>query len=169
MLITDYNNESKIWIFGFDKKLSSAECNIVSTIIKNFTENWMSHNKKVNGTFVLLEKRFLMLITDDKISGCSIDSSVNVLKEIKSNFDLDALNPNLVFYRFNGMINACDRNTFQLLCSEGQITPDTPVFNLMLNTLGDWREQKFELPFHSSWHSTVFKIQSERANIKEPV
>ena len=39
----------------------------------------------------------------------------------------------------------------------GKISHETIVFNLALTMLGVLRAGQWELPFHKSWHSLVFK------------
>ena len=152
-------DQSRVWIYGFSKRLNPAEIELVTNRLQIFADSWQVHGSQVQGGFELLENQFVLLATNDTVSGCSIDSSVSVFREIKEIHGLDALNQELIFYKNEGdEILPVSRSEFQQHVQSGKIQSDTRVFNLMLNTYGQFREGLFETTFSNCWHSKVFKI-----------
>jgi len=153
----DYSDESHLWAYGFAARLTAAQANTLRNELANFCENWKVHGKLLKGTFELFDDQFVLLATDGDISGCSIDSSVALFKNIKLSHGLDALDPNLMFYRGKRGIEAVSRIDFKTLVAEGEISDKTPVFNLSVSNVGDLRKGFFERPFEQSWHAKAFK------------
>ena len=158
MAFQDLPDESRIWVYGFKKILTPDEYNFVRTRLEQFKKEWMYHGNSVTGDYEIVENRFVIIATNDAISGCSIDSSVAVFKEFKQNAGLDALDQSLVFYRADKETKAVNRAEFQKLADDGKINNETRVFNLLINHLGAYKQGHFETKFEKSWHCKVFKL-----------
>jgi hypothetical protein len=156
MIFENSPKSSKVWAYGFGIMLSPEQKEIVKTKLEEFKSNWQYHGKPVNGDFEIVDNQFVLLTTNDTISGCSIDSSVAVFKELKLTYGLDALDQNLIFFRSKRGIEAVSRPEFQVLVSAGEINDNTKVFNLMVSSVADIHDGKFELEFRESWHSKAF-------------
>ena len=165
MAFQNLPSESRLWVYGFKDELTLEEYNNVRNRLEQFKKEWMYHGTSVTGDYDIIENRFVIIATNDAISGCSIDSSVAVFKEFKQNDGLDALDQSLVFYRDeNGEIKAIDRSGFQQLADEGKINNSTKVFNLLINHLAAYQQGGFETKFENSWHCKVFKLPQEETS-----
>lgn len=152
------SDTADLWLYAFDRNLSENESQIVDGMFRQFTENWLAHNNPVRGSFKLLENRFLILAAEAKAtSGCSIDSSVSILKELHTRHDINALDQSLIHFRKAGKIVSVTRPEFKALVLENKIDHNTTVFDLSLQTVGDFRSGRFEIPFTQSWQATVWK------------
>jgi len=161
MAFENLPDHSRLWIYGFEQQLSDEQYALVKARLERFKDEWMYHGSAVTGDYDIVENRFVIVATDEAISGCSIDSSVAVFKELKQNQGLDALNQDLIFYRDKENIIAKDRTEFQELVNSGRINENTRVFNLMINQLVSIKNGLFETEFKNSWHSKVFKLPQE--------
>ena len=162
MSIKNLADDSRVWIYGFNKRLGPAEIEIVKNRLQIFVDSWQVHSSQVEGGFELFESQFVFLATNDTVSGCSIDSSIAVFKELKEVHGLDALDQNLIFFRNeNNEVQTVSRSDFRIMVESGKIAPDTRVFNLMLNTTRQLKENLFETDFSNSWHEKVFKLPQE--------
>ena len=161
MAFENLPDESRIWIYGFDRPLESDQYRIVKERLDRFKNEWLYHGNSVTGDYDIIENQFVIIATNEAISGCSIDSSVAVFKEFKYELDLDALNQNLVYFRDNTKIRTVSRAEFQELVNNGQVNEDTIVFNLLINHLGSLKRGNFETAFKNSWHCKAFKIPQE--------
>jgi hypothetical protein len=161
MTFENLPDESRIWIYGFDRPLEPDQYNIVKERLERFKNEWMYHGNSVTGDYEIFENQFVIIATNEAISGCSIDSSVAVFKDFKNEHHLDALNQNLVYFRDHGKIITVSRVQFQELVNNGQVTENTIVFNLMISHLGSLKKGNFETTFQNSWHCKVFKIAEE--------
>lgn len=151
-----FSDYSRIWIYGFEKSLSTIDKKIVIRHLEHFIKKWHSHTDPVKGAYEILHDRFVILVAESSVSGCSIDSSTNIFKRLKQDYQLDALNHELIYYRDTNTISALSREEFQNLVDEDKIKTDTMVYNLTLTMLGAYRAGQWELPFYKSWHSLVF-------------
>jgi hypothetical protein len=101
---------------------------------------------------------FIILTVDESqagVTGCSIDSSVRLIKEMEQEYHIDLFNRFNIAYKLDGEVKVQGKEDFETLVNIKQITQDTIVFNNMVQTLAEL-ETKWEVPFKDSWHSTVF-------------
>lgn len=167
-MFENFSDQARIWIYGFEHQLSADEKNIVRDSLNNFIDQWHSHKDPVTGTYEILNDRFVILAAESTVSGCSIDSSVSVFKKLKQEHQLDALNPDLVYFKDTTGVSALSRDVFQRLVDEDKINFETIVYNLTPTMLGVFRAGQWELPFYKSWHGLVFKKSAwnETSNIE---
>ncbi len=164
-MFTHFDDDARIWIYGFSKPLSDENMELVKSYMKDFTRGWVSHGDQVLGDFEIVEKRFVFLVAENTLSGCSIDGSVDLFRKIRALHGLDALNQNLIFYRDDSRTIRCsDRLSFQREVQQGRIDENTPVFDLSFASLGDLRKRRFELPAGESWHGRVFSIPAKKGD-----
>ena len=151
-LFSDFDHNDRIWVYAFNRSLTAREADIVNHELTQFVNNWASHGNKVLGVFQILSNRFVVLCASKKseVSGCSIDSSINLFRKLKNDHNLDALDQNLIHYRENGKIFSHPRADF-FIRSERNITRDTIIFDISLQTLGELRAGNFEIPAEKSW------------------
>ena len=153
-------DDSRVWTYAFQKKLSDPEKTIVQGTLDGFLKDWNSHGVPVIGKSHILYNQFVILSAEptSDISGCSIDSSVRIFKLLKEDHGLDALNLNLVHFREGEKIRSVDRSVFLDHINSEKISPDTIVFNTTIQTLGEIRGGLWETKLRNSWHAKAFKI-----------
>ena len=95
-----------------------------------------------------------MLAVDESfnnVSGCSIDSSVRFIQQLENELHLDLMNKMNVTFKDDEVINLVKLSDFQQFAKERKVTPETIVFNNMVNTKEDF-ENNWEVPANQSWH-----------------
>ena len=80
-------------------------------------------------------------------SGCSIDSSVNFIKEIEAEFSIDLFNRTKIAFKQDGEIVTLSISEFKKV-----VQADTVVFNNLVATKADF-EEKWETLVSKSWHA----------------
>ena len=157
-LLSNFRPETKLWIYAFSRKLDAGETTLVYSVLKNFVDEWKSHQHDVRGAFEIVHNQFILIAaeSDNGISGCSIDSSVAVFKWLKAQHNLDALDRSFVFYRDGDVVRTTTRPDFQQLVDSGKVNSDTKVFNNTITTVGDLHAGKWQLPLSQSWHAQAF-------------
>jgi hypothetical protein len=91
-LFPSFSPESRVWIYASNRELTSEEVEIASTELSDFVASWNAHGKALNADASVLFNRFLILTVDESFasaSGCSIDSSVKVVKFIGEKLKID--------------------------------------------------------------------------------
>lgn len=154
-------DSSRIWIHGLKEPLNERLIAALQQSLDRFLSDWSSHGTKVKAACIIEQSRFLITAAHcaTGISGCSIDKYVHVLKALGEESGLDLLNGNLVFYRDTaGQIQAVDHLDFYDLVEGKKVSENTPVFDTLLRTLEDLRQDNFERPFKDSWHRETYLV-----------
>ncbi|MET3112501.1 hypothetical protein AAKU52_000212 [Pedobacter sp. CG_S7] len=150
--------QSKVWVYQSDRELTGPEVEAIQQQLNVFTEQWKAHGHQLAAVAKVLYSFFIVFIVDEKtanVTGCSIDASVRIVKDIEQTYHLDLLNRFNMAYKIGDKVVATNKEDFETLVNIKKIGPKTMVFNNMVQTLAEF-ETKWEIPFEKSWHSTVF-------------
>jgi hypothetical protein len=153
-----FSPQSRIWIYQSDRKFSATEEGTILKKLEAFTNQWKAHGNELLAKAEIRYGFFIILTVDESqanVTGCSIDSSVRLIKEIEQEYGVDLFNRFNIAYKLNNEVIVNNKEDFETLVNIKQITQDTIVFNNMVQTLAEL-ETKWEVPFQNSWHSTVF-------------
>jgi len=158
MILPEFEDDASIWLYGFRDPLDASGRALVREAFTDFLPTWVAHENPVTGSFALLEDRFLLLCgtVEGGFSGCSVDSTTRILKDLRARSRLDALDRGLVFYRKDGAILAVSRSEFASRLSRGEVNAATRVFDLTPTRLGVLRRNALERPLRESWHAKAF-------------
>lgn len=151
-------SDSRIWIYGAERALNADETKLVRTQIQEFVVDWVSHRNELKAAADLLHDRFLVIAVDEsqaEASGCSIDGSVNKIKEIGAEISVDFFNRMRFSYRdAQNNIQTVSKDEFKDLYHSGKLPNDTIVFDTLIKEVGELH-QIFERPLEDSWHSRM--------------
>jgi hypothetical protein len=153
-----FPENSRVWVYQSDRKLSDDETFKMQQQLDGFTSAWTAHNDQLKAGAEVRYNRFLILIVDESqagASGCSIDKSVNFMKQLEVQFGINLFDRFNLAYRDNGQVLSASRNLFENLVKEGSINTETIVFNNLVQNLGELNT-KWEVPFKDSWHVQLF-------------
>ncbi|MCG8604951.1 ABC transporter ATPase [bacterium] len=152
---------SRLWIYGSDRKLTSAESEAASKHMSRFLQEWTAHKRELTVGWQLKYERFFMIAVDESqmaASGCSIDSLVHNLRGLESLLNVEIMNnTGKVFFRDSeNQIRCVTRLEFKELVSQASVSANTIVFNNTLQTMRELREEKWEVAMSASWHMEAF-------------
>jgi len=88
-------DHSRIWIYQSDRKFNSHDINIISEVLSAFTNEWNAHNIALRSSFEIRFNQFIIIAADENqqsASGCSIDDSVRVIKNLSQKLGVDFFN-----------------------------------------------------------------------------
>jgi len=145
---------SRIWIYQSNRSFSNNEVEKISNKIEHFISNWKRHGDDLKASYLIKYNQFIIIAVDEDyndISGCSIDASVNLMKQMEKEFELDLTNKLNVSFRDQSNINIVTLTDFQNYAKQQKITSDTVVFNNMISTKKDLIEN-WEVTADKSWH-----------------
>jgi hypothetical protein len=148
----------RIWIYQADRELTEGEKEHILDKLSGFTSQWKAHGKALAAKAEIRYNRFVVIMVDDSVApptGCSIDKSVHLLKEIESELGITLFDRMQVAYRDNEDIKAVPRTEFERLVATGEVTDETVVFNNLVASYSEL-ETKWEVPLRESWHAKVF-------------
>jgi hypothetical protein len=158
--IQDLPDSSRAWVFGSDRTLDQSTSDLLLREVDRFLAQWQAHGEPLTVGRSWKYGRFLTVAVDQSTagaSGCSIDGLFRALKGLEPRLGASLLPSGVIFFRdAKGSIQAVDRERFTELGAEGEIQPDTHVFDPTVTTLGEWRA-RFELNAADSWHAGLLK------------
>lgn len=154
MNINEIPPKSRVWIYQSHRVFSNAEADEISRAANHFIDEWTAHGKNMSASFKVLHNCFLILFADEeatKASGCSIDSSVNFIKQIEKHFELNLFERTNIAYRSaEGKVKVTSFNKFTNLLEQGALNEDTVIFNNLIHTKEEL-QTKWEVPVKDSW------------------
>ena len=142
----------KLWIYRSIKELTEEEEREINALCRQFIGEWASHGKKLDADFRIIDKHFLVFFVNEdaaKATGCSIDSSVALIRSIEAKYQLGLLDRmQIPFKDADGVV----MHSFQDLAdlySKNIIADDSLVYNLMLQE-GQNFDDQWLIPFSES-------------------
>jgi hypothetical protein len=150
---------SKVWIYQATRSFTSEEKHLVSSLMQSFVEGWDSHGKALMASFLMPYDQFIVIAVAEDVamaSGCSIDKSVELIRQIEARTGLSLLDRSLVAYKEREAIRIVPVNAIGRAVAEGQIQADTIIFNNAVTTLADFKNS-WEVQAGSSWMKRHFK------------
>jgi hypothetical protein len=153
-----FSENSRVWVYQADRKLTDREVQQVQIQLDYFTTGWTAHNNQLLAKAEIRYNRFIILIVDEGqagASGCSIDKSVNFIKQLEQQFNINLLDRFNLAYREGNEVLSAPRHDFENMLKQGGINTNTIVFNNMVQNLKEL-QTKWEVPFKDSWHVQLF-------------
>ena len=141
---------SRVWVYQSDRILSDKEVVFIKQKLLAFCNEWKAHQAHLKSSYKVLHNRFIILLVDEEqknASGCSIDSSVKVIKEIEAEFGIDLFNRTQIALEQEGKIFTLSIPEFKKV-----VKADTVVFNNLVTTKADL-EENWKTVASNSWHA----------------
>jgi hypothetical protein len=156
-----FSPQSKVWIYQSNRKFSDSETAEIATILEDFISKWTAHGHQLKARAEIFYQHFIVLTVDQDVAnatGCAIDASVRIMKEIEQKFNLDLFDRFNMAYKIDNEVHVAPKEDFETLISIKKIDESTVVFNNLVQTLEEF-EQKWEVSMANSWHKSVFAEQ----------
>ncbi|MDP2067780.1 MAG: ABC transporter ATPase [Lutibacter sp.] len=153
---------SKIWIYQSNREFSAQEVAEISHDLENFIGKWKRHGEDLKASYLIKYHQFIVIAVDEnynEVSGCSIDASVNLMKQFEQRFAIDLTNKLNISFKDNNNINVVSIANFQHYAKQQKITSNTVVFNNMITNKADF-EQNWEVTADKSWHKRFLSMNN---------
>lgn len=151
---------ARVWVYQSNREFTSDEFERIQEKLKTFVNSWQRHGENLSASFTIKYNQFIVLAVDENVngvSGCSIDSSVRIIKLIEDEFNVDLMNKLNIAFRVGENINTVSMVDFQNYLKAGKINSETIVFNNMVQSVSEL-EQNWEVPVHKSWHKRFLNL-----------
>ena len=149
---------SRIWVYQSDRPFDNSEIDWIQNLLTSFCEGWNTHGQGMPTSFEIMYDQFILLGVDEKDlgpSGCSIDSSVRIIRSIEEKIGVNLLDSGKVSFLSEKKVTVNRLAEVRLSISRGLLHPETPVFNPIVNTKSDLTE-KWIIPAKDSWLKRYF-------------
>lgn len=153
------SENARVWIYQSNRQLTPTEQDFISGSAKQFCQQWAAHGSGLQATYQLIHDHFLVLAVDEhshSASGCSIDSSVHFIQGLQNELGLSFFDRQLIAFKKESGIELVPLSDLKSEISAGKITPDTPVYDNTIGTVGDLHNN-WDKPAGHTWIRRYFK------------
>ena len=152
------SKDSRVWIFQSIRVIDNTTIEKIKTKLKLFLDNWKSHQMNFKSSFEIRNNTFIIIAADESnlVSGCSIDSLVNFIKELESLFDLQLTDKLHIKYIFNDEIQTKHLDDFKILCQSLKKNQELIVFNNLVKNVFELNHN-WNVDIRESWHKKYLK------------
>ena len=157
-MIVDFKtmpDDSRIWIYQSNRDFNESEIGVIKDKTISFLDNWQAHGKDLECSYSIIDKRFIILAVNESanpIGGCSIDFSLQLIKDISNTIGIDLLNRLVVNYRLDNRVESLSLSDLKNKIKDGDFSPETIIFNTAINSKSELLNN-FEIDIRSSWLS----------------
>ena len=154
------SENSRVWIYQANRIFTQEEETAILQILNHFTSEWLAHGHALAAMAEVLHHQFIVLSVDEQVAGatgCSIDKSVNLMKEIEMKFNLNLFDRFRIAFKIDEEVINCSREEFEAMIKSGRVNQNTLVFNNLINSRHEL-QTAWEIPLKDSWHSKVFSF-----------
>jgi hypothetical protein len=157
-MIVDFKtmpDDSRIWIYQSNRDFNESEIGVINDKTISFLDNWQAHGKDLECSYSIIDKRFIIIAVNESfnpIGGCSIDFSLQLIKDISNTIGIDLLNRLLVNLKIDNRLESLSLSDLKNKIKDGGFSPETIIFNTAINSKSELLNN-FEIEVKSSWLS----------------
>ena len=122
-------DDSKLWIYQAHRQMTRQEIVKIKTKLCDFCSNWETHGKRVKSSFQLYDWFICFLVDEGDFvtSGCSIDSSVKLIKGFSSSYDINFFNRTNIAYIKDDQIEVSPLQHLKKIMTNNTIVYDNSI------------------------------------------
>jgi|694.fasta_scaffold22018_6 hypothetical protein len=149
-------DHARVWVYQANRKFTEKDVEQIMLRGSHFIREWDTHGAPVAGEIAVVFDCFVVIAADEQqqmVSGCAIDRSVSLVKEIEQFTQTN------LFDRFSVALVKSEDEILPLSMEEftsgmenGTYNADSLVFNNTLTTLQQLRNE-WIVKIKDSWHS----------------
>lgn len=142
----------KVWIYLSDKELKGDLYNAVMRSGTDFVKGWTAHDNPLNGTFEILDGRFIVVTVDEtsyNASGCSIDKLLRLIKQLEADHQLKLLDRLLVGYKTPNGVEVIHSSLVKEKLASKQLDENTLIFNVAASNSEEYSQ--WLQPLKETW------------------
>jgi hypothetical protein len=146
---------ARIWIYQSTRKFDSQELKKISETATAFCEQWTAHGHPLKTSFKIDHQQFLILVVDEAsagASGCSIDGSVRMLKQLQSELGIDFFDRTKIAFLVENEVLLVNTPDLKKAFADGVLNSASLTFNILSATKEEL-EKGWIVPAGKTWLS----------------
>jgi hypothetical protein len=157
-MIVDFKtmpDDSRIWIYQSIRDFNESEIGVINDKTISFLDNWQAHGKDLECSYSIIDKRFIIIAVNESVNpigGCSIDFSLQLIKDISNTIGIDLLNRLVVNLKIDNRLESLSLSDLKNKIKDGDFSSETIMFNTAINSKSELLNN-FEIDIKSSWLS----------------
>jgi|LakMenEpi03Aug12_release.lakeMendotaPanAssembly.Ray.scaffolds.fasta_scaffold319090_2 hypothetical protein len=139
-------SHARVWVYGSDKKFTANESLAIQEKLNAFTAAWSSHDMPMKADAAVLYNQVVLIALDEQvnsISGCGIDKSVQLMKDLGLAFQTNFFDRLLIFALEGQELKMYTKASLQEALNSGSLNEDTLVLNTLVKSLGEFEQDGF--------------------------
>lgn len=167
LLPAGFADNSRVWIYQSSRPFVEKEQKEIEEQLLQFYIQWQAHGAAVKGWAGLLFERFIVFIADEaevQVSGCSIDSTVRLVKSIEKQYSITLFDRLSITFLLKEKADILPLNQVQYAIDKGYINGDTLLFNNIVSTKQEM-ETNWLQPLKNSWLAQKVKLQFDNEQV----
>ncbi|MFY0688910.1 MAG: hypothetical protein JXQ90_17200 [Cyclobacteriaceae bacterium] len=135
-------DHARLWVYQANRQLINDELEVVASALEEFLKQWAAHGQELKAGYEVLYDQMIVMAVDESFagaSGCSIDSSVSVLRALGEELGVSFLDRSQIAFLKGDQIEMHALSSLKAEVESGNITTDMKIFNNAVTTLGDWK------------------------------
>lgn len=153
---------AKVWIYASDKIINASQLETVHQMAVPFIQNWTAHQNQLKAEFAVLYNCFLVFMVNEgfnEISGCGIDKSVKLVKEIEQATGLNFFNRLKIQSIENQSINIYSKIEIVEKIENNTLTSNVKTFNNQITNKLQF-DTEWIIDLENAWFYPKTKLQS---------
>jgi hypothetical protein len=149
---------ARVWLYQADRILSDGEVLRINAYMHDFCRGWKAHGRDLVSSSTVLHNVFLIIGVDEshnEASGCSIDASIAVIRELGRRHSIDFFNRLQVAFLNGNEVRLLKKAEIPGAIKTGILMPETPVFNTLINQAA-YLKTGWLVPAGQTWLSRFF-------------
>lgn len=146
-------DHARVWIYQGNRQMTPGERSSIEKRLQDFTMSWAAHGNPLRTSFAIRNERFIILAVDEDMndaSGCSIDTSIHVLREIQQMTGIDFFSRNLIAFEGSEGLELILQKDLKQKYTEGVWQGHTLAFNTLASNVGELRNN-WKIPAEKTW------------------
>lgn len=144
--LSQFPASSKIWMYASERPLEKSEEAFVQEQLQLFTKSWTAHEMPMNAQGFIFFNQIVLIALDEtvnSISGCGIDKSVKLMKDLGEKLQINFFDRMLVLVKDGEQLHKYNKQSLQVALNAGKLNEDSLVWNPTCNTVGDFLNKSF--------------------------
>ncbi|MDB5272466.1 MAG: hypothetical protein JWO58_833 [Chitinophagaceae bacterium] len=145
-------SNARAWVYTANRILTAEESTLLLQRLDPFLTEWSSHGTSLKASCQIFDQSVVVVAVEngwEAASGCSIDKSVRVLKELEEELHLSLFDRMLILYKESdsASLQMLPLGQFKNKLASGEIEPTGLILNTQVTAVGDlkvelWKEIK---------------------------
>lgn len=151
-------DEARLWVYQANRPLTHAEVAQIDASLQPALSQWAAHGQPLLASAQVISNRFVIIAVDEGHSlpsGCSIDASTHFLKSIGGQINVDFFDRSAAYMGPDEQVLTIPLPKIKEAVMDGRLTLETPVFNTLVNTKGDFTTNWIK-PASQTWLNRYF-------------
>lgn len=161
-------DHSRLWVYTSERPLRAEEIHQASHTLTGFCQQWAAHGHPMRASWAIFHQQFLVLAADEEAtgaSGCSIDSSTRMIRQLGVDLQTDFFNRSIPFL-IGENVQLVALGDLKGKFSDGSLDANSMVLPVQAATRGEWMAGPS--PVAATWLSRYLGGAHDRNKKSEP-